>query len=126
MCIHCKSCLESTRNRIAYDDNFGGLANDAAEGERIASTLDSKPIVFMANHGITVTAPTVHQALDDFYYLEVAARVQILAESRGKPLKMIPNAGELAAPIQAESDQAVGHFESILRILDREEPEFRS
>ncbi len=114
--------------RISYDDAFGGATNDENKGNRIAGALGSKQIMLMAHHGITVTAPTTAKALDDFYYLEVAARVQVLALSTGQPLKVMDNAiADKHAPIiQAEKDQINSHFASIKRILDKEEPEYRT
>ena len=114
--------------RIAYDDDLSGAANDENEGNRISGALGNKQIMLMAHHGITVTAPTTAKALDDFYYLEVAARVQILALSTGQPLKVMENAiADKHAPIiQAEKDQIISHFASIKRILDKEEPEYRT
>ena len=35
-------------------------------------------------------------------------------------------ADEQAPPIQVEEDQMIGHFASIKRILDKEEPEYRT
>ncbi len=126
-----KNCNQDSlrfHRRIAYDDDFGGIADDAEEGNRIAGALGNKQIMLMAHHGITVTASTTAKALDDFYYLELAAKSQILAQSTGVPLKIIDDetADKLAPPIQAEEEQMIGHFASIRRILDKEEPEYRN
>jgi ribulose-5-phosphate 4-epimerase/fuculose-1-phosphate aldolase len=125
--LNCHQDSLKFHGRIAYDDNFGGIAGDEAEGNRIADSLESQPIVLMANHGVSVTGRSVWQALDDFYYLESAARFQILAQSTGTPLKIIDDAeaDRLAPGFQTDQLQAQGYFESILRILDKEEPEFR-
>jgi ribulose-5-phosphate 4-epimerase/fuculose-1-phosphate aldolase len=126
--LNCSQDSLRFHQHIAYDDDFGGPANDENEGNRIAGALDNKQIMLMAHHGITVTAPTTAKALDDFYYLEVAARVQILALSTGQPLKVMDKAiADKHAPIiQAEEDQIIGHFASIKRILYKEEPEYRT
>ena len=113
--------------RIAYDDEFGGIAADDNEGWRIAYALGNHPIMLMAHHGITVTGPNVAQTLDDFYYLEQAARFQVLAQSTGAPLKVIDDdqADRLAPGFQAIDTQTEGHFAAIRRILDREDPGYK-
>lgn len=112
--------------RIAYDDAFGGIAAHEAEGERIARALGDKSIMLMAHHGVIVTGPDMARAFDDFYYLESVARFQVLALSTGAPLKVMSDADadELSPPFQ-DTGQAAGHFESILRILDRTQPDYR-
>src|SRR5262245_1305978 len=39
------------QDRIAYDEDYSGLALDVAEGERVAGAMGDKDIVFMRNHG---------------------------------------------------------------------------
>jgi ribulose-5-phosphate 4-epimerase/fuculose-1-phosphate aldolase len=78
--------------RIHYEDSFGGLALDEEEGEAIAAGARADPhvdVFFLAHHGVTVCGPSVAEALDDLYYLERAARQQILAQSTGKPLRLL-------------------------------------
>jgi ribulose-5-phosphate 4-epimerase/fuculose-1-phosphate aldolase len=77
---------------IAYDDHFNGIAEATMEGERMAAVMGSKRIMFMANHGVVVVAPTVARALDDFYYLERACQVQVLAMQMGQPLNVMSDA----------------------------------
>ena len=110
--------------RIAYDDNFGGVAGNTSEGLRIARAMRDRPIMMMAHHGVTVTGSTVAEALDSFYYLEVAARFQILAASTGDELRVMSEetADRLAPGFQLLNEQTTGHFSAIRRILDREEP----
>ncbi len=114
--------------RIAYDDNYGGLALDGEEGERLARALGDKRILFMANHGVVTTGSrsSVAAAFDDLYYLERACRNQVLALSTGRPLKRVP--AEAALRTRAEFDryeeQADLHFAALRRLLDREEPDY--
>ncbi|MEM7694694.1 MAG: aldolase [Pseudomonadota bacterium] len=78
--------------RIAYVDDFGGLALDSEEGEAIAQGAAADPhadVFLLAHHGVTVCGASVAEAFDDLYYLERAARQQVLAQSTGKPLKII-------------------------------------
>jgi len=113
--------------RTAYDDDYEGLAHDTAEGERMASKLGNKSVMFLANHGVITTGPTVGTAFDDLYYLERAAQQQVLALSTGRPLRLIDNATiERTAQQYSEGLDAFSekHFAALMRILDREEPEY--
>lgn len=112
--------------RIAYDDDYGGLALDAGEGDRIAQALGGERIMFMANHGVLTAAGSVGVAFDDLYYLERACQNQVLAMSTGGPLKRVPE--DEVARTRAEFDRYDGHgevhFAALKRILDREEPDY--
>lgn len=109
--------------RIAYEDQFGGIALDASEGERLAETARQDPavdVVFLANHGIMVGGPSVAHAFDDLYYLERACRQQVLAMSMGLPLKIIPEdmvrdtARQFAQVFEV---QAVAHLKAMRRVI---------
>ena len=111
---------------VAYEEEYNGLALDEAEGERIRAKLDSRNILFLANHGVIVTGSDVATAFDDLYYLERACMVQVLAQSTGSPLKRIPEQVCRRTHEQHEADgqQSSLHLEAIKRILKREAPEF--
>src|SRR5262249_2917101 len=101
------------------------VALDDAEGERMAQAMGGKPLLFLANHGVIVTAPTIAQAFDELYYLERSAMVQVLATSQGRPLRGISDnlAAHACQPILGESQhQAPRHFAALKRLLDRENP----
>ncbi|MDB5803328.1 MAG: hypothetical protein JWN73_650 [Betaproteobacteria bacterium] len=112
--------------QIAYDDTYNGLALDDAEGERIAAQLQGKSVMFMASHGITVVGSSVAWAFDDLYYLERACMHQVLAVqgAAGRPLRRVPDeiAARVAAQIAAERQQSDLFFDSVKRMLDRDEP----
>lgn len=113
--------------RMVVDEDYGGLALDEAEGDRIAASMGDADVVFMRNHGVMVTGPTIAEAWDDLYYLERAAEAQRLAMSTGRPLKPVPP--ELARKTYdqmrlGDRESAHLHLESIKRILTREAPEF--
>src|SRR6476469_4583486 len=79
-------------NAIAYDDNYTGPAVDPEEGERLASVLGNKTVLFMANHGVTTVGQSVADAYNRLYYIERAAQVQIYAMWTGQRLKQVPEA----------------------------------
>ena len=112
---------------IAYDDQYGGLVMDEAEGDRLAGLLGSRRVLFLANHGVIVVGPTVAQAFDALYYLERAARLQVQARATGRPLRGVRP--EIVSATrermkQEEPGFAGAHFAALRRILDREEPDY--
>jgi ribulose-5-phosphate 4-epimerase/fuculose-1-phosphate aldolase len=118
---------------IAYDDNYTGPAFDPAEGERLATIIGNKTVLFMANHGITTLGTTVAEAYDRLYYLERAAQVQIYAMWTGEPLKQLPPAviektkREIGgARFYNGPSPAQRHFDALKRILDRTDPDYKN
>ncbi len=113
--------------RTAVDEAYNGLALDEAEGDRIAATLGDCDLVFLRNHGVMVTGPTIAEAWDDLYYLERAAEVQLKAMSTGRPLRSVdPDVARRAAAQMREGDaeSARLHLDSIKRVLLRDDPVF--
>jgi ribulose-5-phosphate 4-epimerase/fuculose-1-phosphate aldolase len=78
--------------RTAYDLAFGGIADAAEEGERIADVLGDKSVLVMGNHGVTIIGETVADAFEDLYFFEKAAQTLILAKSSGDPLAVLSDA----------------------------------
>lgn len=112
-------------DQIAYDDDFGGLALELDEGERICAALGNKNVLFMANHGVTVVGQSVAEAFDDLYYLEMACRNQVLALSTGRALKPMPETmARRTAEQWRQTWEPETHFAALKRILDREEPDY--
>ena len=115
--------------RIAYDDEYNGLALDANEGIRMASKLGNHSVLFLASHGVVVTGVTVEQAFTDLYYLERASMFQVHARSTGGNLRTISKDVRNRAREQFSVDLpnlADRHFTALRRILDKEENEYRS
>lgn len=113
--------------RIAYDELYNGLALDNAEGDRIAAGLQDKDVMLMANHGVVVVGPTLAQAFDALYYLERAAKAQIIAMSMGRPLNAISH--NQATAVSNDINRFVAgsasvHFAALKRLLDRDEPDY--
>ena len=61
--VHQNSCR--FYERVAYDDNYGGLAHDTAEGDRMCKPLlrnERSRVLFLANHGVMVVGASVAEA----------------------------------------------------------------
>jgi ribulose-5-phosphate 4-epimerase/fuculose-1-phosphate aldolase len=111
-------------DRVAYDDNYNGLALDEAEGERMCAMAGDADVLFLANHGVIVCGPSVAAAFDDLYYLERACMLQVMAMGTGRPLRIVPErvAGLTGRQMAGDSEQPQLHFAAIKRMLDRDEP----
>ena len=111
-------------DRVAYDDQYNGLALDEAEGERMCAMAKDADVLFLANHGVIVCGPTVAAAFDDLYYLERACMLQVLAMGTGKPLRVVPErtAMKTGRQMAEDAEQTALHFTAIRRMLDRDEP----
>ncbi len=113
-------------DRIAYDSHYGGAADHAAEGERLAGALGDAAVLFHANHGVIVVGESIARGFDDLYFLERAAEVQLLAQSTGQALRSVPDS--IAERYVSESrpnalrQQALVHFRALRRVLDAESP----
>ena len=113
---------------IAYDDHYGGTADELDEGERLAGLLGDKHIVFMKNHGVLVVGDTVAQAYRRLYKLERVCRAQILAMSTGQPLQVLSE--DIIKRVQTphpndrhpRAERERLFFEAMMRVLDREMP----
>ena len=115
--------------RTAVDKNYNGLALDTREGDRIAAAIGEADIVFMQHHGVMVLGPTIAEAWDDLYYLERACQVQCLALSTGRKVVPVDPAVAQAAYLQmreGDPDSALLHLAFIRRLLDAEEPVYKS
>lgn len=113
--------------RVAYDEDFAGMALDDDEGDRLARVLADKPVLFMRNHGVTVVGRDVAEAFDRLYTLEKACETQVLAESTGRALRCVD--ADLARTTrdqwEAYPDAAANHLAEIRAILDAESPDYR-
>ena len=113
-------------NRVAVDLNFGGIADNDAEGERLAGALGNKNRMLLGNHGVLVVADTVAEAFDDLYYLERACQTLALAYATGQKLNiMTPAVAERTAQGWDDYKPAsFAHFSEMKQILDAEDPSY--
>ena len=113
---------------IAYDDHYNGIADATAEGDRMAAAMRGKRIMFLANHGVVVVGETIARAFDDFYYLERACQVQVLAMQTGRELNVMSDAMARSTHDQFAqfSLNADLYLEEIKHILDEQEPGYAS
>lgn len=110
--------------RTAYVQEFGGLALDENEGQRLAEAAETEPqvdITFLAHHGVVVGGSSVALAFDDLYYLERACRQYVFALHTGVALKNIPENTVLQTWQQfaeTQSTYAESHFNALCKVLE--------
>src|SRR3546814_10546165 len=97
---------------VSYDLGFGGIADDAAEGRRLAAAMGDRPVMLMSNHGVTCSAPSVAEAFEHLHFFERAAKTLMLAYASGQPLNVMGDdlARKTAEGWRAYTDAAFAHF----------------
>ncbi len=114
--------------RCAYDMEFGGIADNEAEGARIAGMLGNRSIMMMGNHGVLIAAGSVAEAFDDLYYLEHACKTLVLAYSTGQPLNVLDDAiaEETASQWESYGDgMKQAHFAEMKLLLDAQDASYK-
>jgi ribulose-5-phosphate 4-epimerase/fuculose-1-phosphate aldolase len=112
---------------LGLDLDFGGIADEAEEGERLAKALGNHKTLLMGNHGVTTTGDTVAEAFEDLYFFERAAKTLILAYSTGKPLNVLSDemAEKTAEGWRPYKGMAFAHFDYLKARLDKSDPSYR-
>lgn len=113
---------------IAYLDDYGGEVVEPRLGEELAEAMGDRSVLFAANHGIVTAGSNPARAFERLYFLERACQFQITAEAGGHPLREIDKR-ILEAPSRRSDPGSWGHADQHLaawmRVLDREEPDYR-
>jgi ribulose-5-phosphate 4-epimerase/fuculose-1-phosphate aldolase len=110
--------------RLAELD-YGGIATAAEEGERIGRAVrEDVTVVLLRNHGAVVIGTDVADAWHKLYFLERAARVQVLAQATRQELVRAPGdvAGRTRDQWDDDRESASILFAAVRRQLDRENP----
>ncbi|MCB8883303.1 class II aldolase/adducin family protein [Acidisoma cellulosilytica] len=106
---------------VADDDNL-------SERERLVRDLGDKPCLLLRNHGLLTVGRTIAEAFYFMYYLEMACRIQVSAQSTGAPLA-IPSA-ETQQRTKKQFTRGTDHgwlvWQAFQRKMDREQPDYRS
>jgi ribulose-5-phosphate 4-epimerase/fuculose-1-phosphate aldolase len=116
--------------RIGYHD-YEGIATDLDERERIVRDLGDKRALVLRNHGLLTVGRSVAEAFQTMYYLNLACEVQLAAMATGARLVVPPDAvaEKVAAQQDAmniDDDDLALEWQAHLRLLDRQDPIYRS
>jgi len=113
---------------LGYHD-YEGIALNDEEKIRLVADLGSNHALILRNHGLLTTGPTIADAFLMMYALETACQTQILAQSAGSELVLVPQA--IVEGIQAQVEQVTKGlggqlaWPGLLRKLDRADASFR-
>lgn len=114
--------------RVAYHDYEGIAADDnLSERDRLVAHMGDKPCMVLRNHGLLTAGHTVAEAFYWMYYLEMACRIQVAAQSTGVPLSLPPTqvVARTAQQFNTEHDKGWLPWQALRRKLDREQPGYR-
>ena len=75
--------------RIGYHD-YEGIALSKDERVRFIEDLGDHSALILRNHGTLTVGETVAQAFVEMFYLEQAAKSQLMAQATGLPLRDVP------------------------------------
>ena len=109
--------------RVSYHE-FEGVAVDVDERERLVTDLGGKNAMIMRNHGLLTVGPSVAEAWIRMWQLELACKIQVLAQSTGQAIRQAPvSAVEKAA--RFDGDSASLEWAWLLRTIDRKDPSYK-
>jgi ribulose-5-phosphate 4-epimerase/fuculose-1-phosphate aldolase len=109
---------------------YEGVVLSEDEKPRLVADLGNKQILILRNHGLLTVGQTAAEAFLLMYVVESACRIQVLAQSGGRPLVMIPE--PILQGIRAQAEQvtlglgAELVWPALLRKLDRLDPSYRN
>lgn len=113
---------------LGYHD-YEGVALNEDEKPRLVADLGDKMALMLRNHGLLTAGPTIADAFQAMYFLEVSCQIQINAQSGGGELSMIEP--KILAGIREQAKQVsrgMGGqlvWPGLLRKLDRRDPSYR-
>lgn len=105
-----------------YND-YGGVANDVEEGQRIAAAVSNYKAAILQNHGLITVGHTVEEAAWWFITMERSCQAQLLAEATNN--KTIKIDKETAIKTRAELGYPLAgyfQFQPLLQKIMREIP----
>ena len=114
---------------IAYHD-YEGVALREDEKPRLVASLGNANHLVLRNHGLLTCGRTAAEAFQSMYILEASCRIQILAQSGGGELNVLPQAMvdlNLAQSRAAQKGKGANLvWPGLLRRLDRRNPGYDS
>lgn len=114
--------------KIPYHD-YESVAIDLDERERLVADLGASEAMILRNHGLLAAGPTIAQAFNTLYWLEMACKAQVDALSANRelclpPPHVIEKTWHLYQPT---TRRPFGELEwpAMLRLMDRKDPGYR-
>jgi ribulose-5-phosphate 4-epimerase/fuculose-1-phosphate aldolase len=109
--------------------DYEGPAVDVDERSRLVADLGERNFMILRNHGLLTVGPSVAEAFNGMYWLEMAARAQVDAmaartELTLPPASVIEHAQHLYKPT-TRRPYGLLEWPAMLRALDRRDPSWR-
>jgi len=113
-------------NRLAYHD-YEGIADDLEERDRLAADLGDKRSMMLWNHGLLTVGESVANAFILHKRLNDACELQLMAQSGGGELRIVPDDVCEKTAQQFEQNYSSGknaalQWDAFKRMLDRIDP----
>jgi len=115
---------------IAYHD-YESVAIDLDEQARLVADLDTQDAMILRNHGLLVASPSVAQAFNAMYWLEMACRAQVDALAMcthgtlNVPSEAIVNKTHHLYQPHVRRPFGLMEWPAMLRYLDRRDDSYR-
>ena len=114
-------------NDHALYDDFGGVAVELDEGQRIANAIGKNKAAILQNHGLITVGGTVDEAVWWFITMERSCQVQLIAEAAlkdGETLKLIsPEAAAQSFKITGNPFAGWFQFQPLYARIVKAEPD---
>lgn len=115
--------------RIAYHD-YESVALELDERERLVRDLGSHNAMILRNHGLLAAGPSIAQAFNTLYWLEMACKVQVDVMNSGQDIQLPPEhvLEKTWHLYQPQVRRPFGEMEwpAMLRLLDRRDASYRN
>jgi ribulose-5-phosphate 4-epimerase/fuculose-1-phosphate aldolase len=108
----------------ALFDCYEGISDVKDEGLAIANALGRKKAAILRNHGLITVGETIDECAYWMIAFDNACRVQMLAESSGKPMLIEPNAARDVAKQLGTPYYGWASFQALHEMILAEEPDF--
>ena len=117
---HMDTCV--LYENCAYLPEWPGVPIGDTEGEIISSALGDKQAVLLAHHGLLTAAKTIEEATVLAFYVERAAKLQLLARAIGPIKRLKPELAREARGYRGSPKYIAATFSYLARRVLRDTP----
>ena len=110
--------------RLAYHE-FEGVAVDIDERERLVTDLGDKNAMILRNHGLLTVGRSVAEAWIRMWQLELACKIQVLAQSTGQAIRQAPISAIEKTAVLFDNESTALEWAWLLRKIDRAHPSYK-
>lgn len=118
---HMDTCV--LYENCAYLPEWPGVPIGDEEGEMISAALGDKQAVLLAHHGLLTAAKTIEEAAVLAFYLERAAKLQLMARAVGPIRRVKPELAREARSYRGSPKYIAATFNYLARRVLRETPD---